>query len=108
MGLAFKHGVKLFGMRPELGAALTVVEGVFRDAGYPATVTSVTDGSHSNASLHYTGCALDLRTRDIPQGELEILKTTMRDRLTIEFDVVLEKDHFHIEYQPKTPVGVTS
>lgn len=101
MSLSFKHGVRIFGLRPELTTAFQVVEGVLADAGFAATVTSVCDGQHSPTSLHYTGCAFDVRTRDIPKEKLEILRTSIADRLTVEFDTVLENDHFHIEFQPK-------
>jgi hypothetical protein len=45
--------------------------------------------------------AFDLRTRDTPIKILPLIKKDLQEALTDEFDVVLEKDHFHIEFQPK-------
>ena len=78
-----------------------VCEGVYEAYGYEMTVTSVTDGTHSRASLHYVGFAFDLRTRHIPLDELPLIQKDLQEALTDEFDVVLESNHFHIEFQPK-------
>lgn len=105
MSLSLKPGVRVFGLRPEILIALQVAEGAYRDAGFNLTVTCGMDGKHSNASLHYTGCAVDLRTRDVPSDKLEPLRKTIQERLPTDFDVVLEGDHIHLEYQPKQPYG---
>lgn len=105
MSLAFKHGVRIFGIRPELTAAIQVVDGVLSDSELAATITSVCDGQHSPTSLHYTGCAFDVRIRDIPKEKHEIIRTLIADRLTIEFDTVLENDHIHVEFQPKKGIA---
>lgn len=108
MSLAIKHGVRIHGIRPEVVLAAFIVEGTMREAGYATTITSCVDGSHSNASLHYTGSALDIRTRDIPADKLELLRTSIADRLGMDFDFILEADHFHLEWQPKKPLGATA
>ena len=64
-------------------------------------VTSCTDGKHSRASLHYTGNAVDLRIWNIPENRRKELVAKLSLALGAEYDVVLEKDHIHIEYQPK-------
>lgn len=106
MSLFIKEGVRIQGLRPETVLACQVIEGAFRDAGHPCTITAGIDGKHMNASLHYAGCAVDIRTRDLQPSELETLKDELSKRLASDFDVVLEGDHFHIEYQPKTAYGV--
>ena len=65
-------------------------------------ITSVLDGKHAQAhSLHYSGNAFDIRTRNIPtKGMIDQIVNEIRNRLTKDFDIVLESDHIHIEYQP--------
>ena len=105
MALHIKHGVRIQGLTPETVLALQVIEGAFRDAGYNCVLTSGVDGKHSSGSLHYVGCAVDLRTRDIPEQKREPLRQEIARRLGPDFDVVLEKDHLHIEHQPKVPLS---
>lgn len=68
--------------------------------GYTMTITSGRDGVHSKNSKHYTGDAIDIRTRDMSDVKkvYAMLKENVDDKL---FDVVLESDHIHIEYDPK-------
>lgn len=106
MSLSIKPGVRITGIRQETAVALQIIEGAFRDAGYDCTLTCCTDGKHSIGSLHYVGCALDLRISTIPVEKRELLRKEMAGRLGNEFDVVLEGDHFHVEFQPKTGVNL--
>lgn len=62
-------------------------------------VTSICDGEHSRTSLHWSGCAADLRRWNIPDPNSFV--DWLREALTDEFDVVLEDDHIHMEFQPK-------
>ena len=100
-------GVRIFGIRPELTAILMVVDGVFADAGYPCIVTSGMEGSHSWGSLHYSGCALDLRSQHIKTvEEKQKIEQQCREHCGPDCDVILEdvglpNEHFHVEYQPK-------
>lgn len=104
MALEIKSGVRVQGLRPETLLAIQVIEGAYRDAGISvATLTAAIDGKHMPGSLHYVGCAVDFRIRDIPQEQREPLRASIARRLTSDYDVVLEGDHFHIEYQPKQP-----
>lgn len=103
MSLFIKEGVRILGIRPEMTIALQVIEGTFKDANKPCTITAVIDGKHMAGSLHYIGCAVDIRSRDLQPSEQEAMKAQLQKRLTSDFDVVLEGDHFHIEFQPKTP-----
>ena len=105
MAVEIKEGVSIRGLRSETVYALRVIEGAFQDAGYPTvTLTAGVDGSHSRASLHYVGCAVDIRTNNIASSKLEPLRVEIARRLGAEFDVVFESNHFHIEFQPKDPV----
>ena len=105
MSLSIKPGVRVFGLRPEIVIALQVADGAFKDIGLDCTVTCGIEGRHAVASLHYSGCAVDIRTRDVPTDKLGPLRKTIADRLGPDFDVVQEATHFHIELQPKQPYG---
>lgn len=99
--MKFKEGINTSGVRPELVLALIVADGVYRDVGKGLVVTSVSDGVHSRASLHYSGQAADLRIRNLtnPEHVVERLKEALG--FNPDYDVVLESDHIHLEWQPK-------
>jgi len=106
MAIALKSSARITGVRPETLFAMRVAEGVFEDRKLGLmTITSCADGKHSPGSRHYTGGAFDIRTRDIPQDQWQIVAGDIRERLGSEFDVVVEKDHLHIELDPKTPIN---
>jgi hypothetical protein len=87
-------------MRPELGLALSIAQAVYAVHGSEFAITSVVEGEHMRASLHYTGCAADLRVPAIGSDTLVArLKTALGD----DYDVVLESNHIHVEFQPKAP-----
>ncbi len=101
--IKLKSGVSLKGLKPEMLAGLLIVNSVYSEMGYHTIVTSCNDGKHSRGSLHYVGLAVDTRTRNIPTAEQkDKLKDDVAEALGWEFDVVLESDHLHVEYQPKT------
>lgn len=99
--MEFKEGVKVQGIRPELLLAMIVSEQVYNQHGYTYIVTSLLDGKHSVTSLHYSGCAVDSRTRHIEPEHRKVIADQIRDKLTKDYDVVLELSHLHIEYQPR-------
>lgn len=71
-----------------------VVDKVWQGVGLPeATCTSGQDGQHGPNSYHAKGRALDIRFWDI----LELVAQRIRVLLPRYYDVVVEKDHFHIE-----------
>lgn len=96
--LSFKPSTRLRGVAPELVLAVVACERVYAKHGYELVVTSVTDGDHKPGSLHHIGCAVDLR---LPPTDPPAMVAALRNALGIEFDVVLEKDHIHVEYDPK-------
>jgi hypothetical protein len=99
--LFLKPGVRITGMRPEiLLAALAAME-AYRAAGHDLMVTACVDGKHMTGSLHYAGAAIDLRTRDVAPADVQKLITQIKTCLGDDFDVLLEVDHLHIEFQPK-------
>jgi hypothetical protein len=101
-GYDIKDGADVSGLSAEMKVALVVIVTVFEQLalGRP-TVTSGTDGQHSTGSLHYSGNAVDLRSNNIPADQRVLVRDAMRQALGPDYDVVLEDDHFHVEYQPK-------
>ncbi len=96
-----KPGVRLTGIRPETLLAVMVAERAYNQAGHELVVTSCVDGKHGRGSLHYSGAAVDLRTRDVPSDAMQEIVAEIREALGADFDVILETDHLHIEYQAK-------
>jgi hypothetical protein len=99
--MRLKPGVSLRGVKPETVAGMHIADGVCNDRFYELVITSVTDGKHSPNSLHYVGYAFDMRTRDLSQVDKKNLAVDLREALGQEFDVVVEKTHIHVEFQPK-------
>ena len=99
--IRFKDDVSLFGVRPEIVLAIFVAHEVYRDIGKELVVTSCRDGKHSPGSRHWIGYAVDLRTRHLTPTEALDVRDELADRLTDEFDVVLESNHLHVEVDPK-------
>lgn len=106
--MRLKPGVKLLGIRSELIIGLMVAEEVYDNNGASLTVTSLVDGTHGTNSLHYSGCAADLRIKDVYLGGAEELRKEninnifeeLKVELGSDFDVILHSTHIHIEYQP--------
>jgi hypothetical protein len=103
MPLALKPGVSLDGCRPEILSALAEIVRQYETVGKVCTVTAGTDGVHMPGSLHYKGFALDIRSRDLNAQVSLPLQRAISKALGARYDFVVESDHFHVEYDPKTP-----
>jgi len=68
---------------------------------YECVVTSGLDSKHGNASLHNMGFALDFRTRDMGDSMVQMYVAYLKDALGPQYDVILESNHIHVEFQPK-------
>lgn len=100
MLLSIKPGVRVRGVSNEILLAVMVAQSVFENFKEDMTITSITDGDHKAGSLHHTGEAIDLRIRDIDPAVLPALVDGLCVHLSSSYDVVLEGDHIHIEYDP--------
>ena len=101
--ISLKPGVRVFGLRPELLLAIQVAHSVFLDnAERGMRITSIIDGKHSVGSLHYAGLAVDIGITGI-NPDFGTIKAGIADALGADYDVILETDHLHIEFQPKQP-----
>lgn len=97
--MQLKDGVRINGIKAETILALVIAKGIYAKYGDSFVVTSVSDGEHMEGSLHYVGHAFDCR---LPAASTvkNILKE-LTQALGGDFDVVLETNHLHVEYQPK-------
>ena len=94
-----KHGVDLRGLSPQMAIAYTIACRCYGQ--YDCVITSASDGKHGPNSLHYKGQALDLRTRHLNGQGLQAVYHKLKESLGEQFDVVLESDHIHVEWDPK-------
>ncbi len=114
MALRVKEGVSIRGLQPQMFHAWNVAGEVYDEvSNADCILTAGVDGKHGHGSLHYVGFAIDLRIRNLDGGDgitastmrrAGVVKEHLKERLGPEYDVVLESNHFHIEFQPKEPI----
>jgi hypothetical protein len=94
--------VNLDNVHPKIYLAISKVAEIYEDVDTELVITSVRDSKHSKNSLHQYGKAFDVRVWNLPKhvNHIELTKT-IANELGIEFDVVYEINHIHIEYDPK-------
>jgi hypothetical protein len=93
--------VNLNGLDFRILQALMVVATIWRRHGMlEVTITSALDGEHGVGSLHCFGRAVDIRSRNLP--DVFKMCDSLRDCISEEYDVIVEADHIHIEFDPKT------
>ena len=110
MGVRLKIGVTITvnAQNDRIMRVAEVAYGEVMGPDFSVVVTSGNDGQHMEKSLHFKNLALDFRTGhnwDAPlmsEDEARELCEELKARLGMGFDVVLEKDHVHCEYDPKT------
>jgi len=96
--MLIKAGVDISRLNREIRRALNTIDTIHHSYGIDLVITSTFEGNHGAGSLHYANDAIDIR---ILQTFKNNVFADLRDRLGNDFDVVLERDHIHIEYDPK-------
>lgn len=61
-------------------------------------VTSTTEGTHRAGSLHYGGWAFDIEK---PQKSHSVIMRECKKALGEGWQIVIEANHWHFEYDPK-------
>ncbi len=96
--MLIKAGVDISRLKPcirkKLGKIASIVEAI---TGEELVITSTYEGTHSPGSIHYCDEAVDIRSiikRSTVWGEI-------RRELGDDYDVILEPNCIHIEYDPK-------
>lgn len=104
MSEAIKSGVDVRGISPEIVLARCILAEVFARHSIPVVITSCRDGQHMDKSKHYSGDALDIRlgSRFNSSANIDlVLLNEGREALGEQYDLVLETNHFHVEFDPK-------
>lgn len=109
--MRFLPNVNLKKMSVQLLTGLYVLDHLItKELNCEMTVTHVCDGKHNPGTLHPTGDAADVRIKDFDGNMLDI---SAMDRQSAQrvvdlfkermpgYDIILEKDHIHLEYDPK-------
>lgn len=102
MLLIKSKSVNLNGLEWPIVHALSTALFVYTTHKLDLTLTSAKDGIHMPKSKHYDGMAIDLRIKNIPHKEItKSIVQELKNLLGETYDVVLESDHIHIEFDPK-------
>ena len=95
------------GVRPKSLLLLAAVSNVARDLEWDVTITSGNDSKHMKGSRHYSGEAIDIRSKNFPtkRAKQEFIAAVLL-RLGPGYEMFLEheggaNEHFHLEYDPK-------
>lgn len=96
--MLLKLGVSIERLNREIRRALDPVDTIYHAGGEEVVITSTFEGDHKAGSLHYSNDAFDVR---MPKKNPDEVAQGMRRRLGKDFDVVLELDHIHVEYDKK-------
>lgn len=99
--LYLKEGVKLE-ITEEMARAIPVIMKVYRFLGFDnVTLTSANDGDHMEGSKHGEGNGLDIRIWAMAVYDEIRAVVLLKWELGPDYDIVQEKDHIHVEYDPK-------
>jgi hypothetical protein len=96
------------GLKPEITITFLPIYLVCNEHGVKPILSSGIDRKHRPKSLHYPGMAVDVYWIgfELNGHELkQLVRDDLADALGPHYDVVLEGDHVHIEYQPKVAVN---
>lgn len=104
--IVLKKGVSINGIKPETVLAIQIVNDIYRIFKADLVITSVNDSKHGYGSLHYIGYAFDCRTFHLQEADIPQIVASIKKNLGDDFDVLLEKDHIHVEFQPKEGVNL--
>lgn len=103
--LRWKDSVRFEGVSSAIVLAIVRAVDIYETYGADCWITSLNDSTHMIGSRHYVGTAVDLRTRTLSDRDVATVASLLRDALGPAFDVVLESDHLHIEYDPPDPLS---
>ena len=95
--MLLKAGVDISRLKREIRRSLPIAAAVLASFGEELTVTETYGGVHGEGSLHYSDDAYDMRR---PPENAMLIVSQFRANMGTAFDVVLEVDHIHVEYDP--------
>lgn len=92
------------GVQPRLVHLLVAVANVAQrtTSVSEVVITSGIDGVHSPNSLHYALRAIDIRSYNFPNAAaLGDFAQELKAELGPSYDIVIEADHIHVEFDPR-------
>jgi len=96
--MLIKAGVDISRLKPPIRKKLSMISILIWSIEREELVISSTyEGNHSEGSLHYADLAVDIRRNN--HGRM--VRDELKNKLGRNYDVILESDHIHIEYDPK-------
>ncbi len=98
MSMLIKAGVDISRLLPPIRKRLACVSLAYVDIGEHMIITSANEGTHGAGSLHYANLAIDF---GYPVKMDDEFMSTFKRCFTPDYDIVPEKDHIHVEYDPK-------
>jgi len=96
--MLIKAGVDISRLNREIRRALAKVDKLLKGFDREIVITSTYEGNHSAGSLHYSNDAFDIR---YPDPTNEKIVSLIVVNLGTDFDVVREKNHIHVEWDPQ-------
>lgn len=94
-----KKGVQLSRLSKEVKDLLPTIERAWAQIVKTTfVITSGQDGVHKNNSLHYSGFAIDIRTRDANPENVSLFVSYCRRLFSKSVQFVIESDHLHLEF----------
>lgn len=96
--MLIKAGVDISRLNREIRRSLPKVQSVLIQHNQELVITSTYEGTHGEGSLHYSNDAVDVR---VPDKYGITAKRDLKIGLGKDYDVVLERDHIHVEWDPK-------
>jgi len=101
IGVSVKPGVDTRNIDlNRMGPAIRAAQHAFDVEGVDTVVTSAYR-PRDTKSLHSKGLALDFRTRTLRDGRDTAVADAMIAELGHEYQVIVEDDHIHVEYDPR-------
>jgi hypothetical protein len=98
--LLLKDGVQINGNK-YINKILEAVQVVFDFHSWPVVITAGRDGHEGKVSYHNDNRALDIRFWDVPPEQRRQVAADIAAKLPAYYDVVVERDHYHIEADEK-------
>ncbi len=101
--IKLKRRVNVENLDPKLWVAYGVAIAVYEELGNlrNCVITSGNDRKHKVTSLHYRNLAIDLRVWGFDAHAKNVATVMIGSRLSLDYDVINEGDHIHIEWDPK-------
>ena len=107
MPIKIKPGASIENCGPEILRAAIAIDPIFSAHGADLVITSGSENYKHSAerSKHYSGDAIDVRSKNIPESERKSVAAKIKRKLGPDFVVIYESagkpyEHYHIHWAP--------